>query len=151
MLTKITGDLIDMGRRGEVTVIVHGCNCMNTMGAGIAKKLAAMWPEVRQADVLTQKGDRRKLGSCSVARVSDALRVFNAYTQYSYGPAHEKHFDLDALRRALGFVRESTTLDDIIGMPLIGAGLGGGLWSDIEPVIAEVLHDRQVIVVLFRS
>lgn len=154
MLIKITGDLIDLACRGKFTVLVHGCNCMNTMGAGFARKLAATWPIAREADARTIKGDRNKLGTCSVGynisiRGTDShkLTIFNAYTQYAYGPPHEKHFDLDALRRALTFVRDNTTSEDRIGMPLIGAGLGGGQWSDIEPVIAETLKDRHVTIV----
>lgn len=160
MLIKITGDLIDLACCGKFTVLVHGCNCMNTLGAGFARKMAATWPVVREADNRTLKGDRSKLGTCSVAHVdthnfnvwntdSHKLTVFNAYTQYAYGPAHEKHFDLDALRRALLFVRDNTTSEDRIGMPLIGAGLGGGQWSDIEPVIEETLKDRHVTIVAF--
>ena len=35
----IEGDLIQLAKNGKFNVIVHGCNCFNTMGAGIAKMI----------------------------------------------------------------------------------------------------------------
>ena len=35
----IKGDLIKLALQGEFDVIVHGCNCFCTMGAGIAKSI----------------------------------------------------------------------------------------------------------------
>ena len=36
-MKTITGDLIKLAQDGVFDVIIHGCNCQNTMGAGIAK------------------------------------------------------------------------------------------------------------------
>ena len=81
---KITkGDLIKLALDGEFDVIVHGCNCFCTMGAGIAKQIKNSFPIAYAADLETNKGDRSKLGTCSVAVVND-LTVVNAYTQYSW-------------------------------------------------------------------
>ena len=32
----VKGDLIKSAKEGQFDVIIHGCNCFNTMGAGIA-------------------------------------------------------------------------------------------------------------------
>ena len=38
MYSEIEGDLIEFAKEGRLDVITHGCNCMCTMGAGIAHK-----------------------------------------------------------------------------------------------------------------
>jgi len=49
------GDLLDLASNGELDVIIHGCNCFNTMGAGIAKLIKSRWPEAYQADLSTKR------------------------------------------------------------------------------------------------
>ena len=53
----IKGDLIKLALIGNFEVIAHGCNCMCTMGAGIAKTIKSEFPEAYQADCATEKGD----------------------------------------------------------------------------------------------
>ena len=40
------GDLL----QASVDIIAHGCNCQQIMGAGIAKYISQIYPEVRRAD-----------------------------------------------------------------------------------------------------
>ena len=42
---KIKGDLIKLAIKGDFDVIIHGCNCFCTMGAGIAKSIKTAFPE----------------------------------------------------------------------------------------------------------
>ena len=37
---ELEGDLIKLAKEGRFDVITHGCNCMCTMGAGIAPQMA---------------------------------------------------------------------------------------------------------------
>ena len=41
MINYVDGDLIKLAKVGKFDVIVHGCNCLSTMGAGIAPQMAA--------------------------------------------------------------------------------------------------------------
>jgi O-acetyl-ADP-ribose deacetylase (regulator of RNase III) len=43
-MKTIQGDLIRLAREGGFDLIVHGCNCFGTMGAGIAKGIKAAFP-----------------------------------------------------------------------------------------------------------
>lgn len=61
----IKGNLIGLALSGEFDVIIHGCNCFHTMGAGIAKQIRQYFPEAYVADLHTGRGDLRKLGSYS--------------------------------------------------------------------------------------
>ncbi|RYD20572.1 MAG: hypothetical protein EOP88_14530 [Verrucomicrobiaceae bacterium] len=40
-MKTVAGDLIQLAKNGEFDLIVHGCNCMCTMGAGVAKGIKA--------------------------------------------------------------------------------------------------------------
>ena len=50
MLKHTKGNLIDLAEQGEFDVIVHGCNCQNTMGSGIAKEIKERYPLAYRAD-----------------------------------------------------------------------------------------------------
>ena len=136
----ITGDLIELALTGEFNVIVHGCNCFVTMGAGIAKAVKQHFPEAWQADLATERGDRGKLctySSALVEREGVSFTVVNAYTQFTYRGAGPK-VDHDAVRSVFRAVARDFP-DARIGYPLIGAGLAGGDWGRIEEIIDEEL------------
>ena len=85
---KIKGDLIKLAIKGDFDVIIHGCNCFCTMGAGIAKSIKTAFPEAYKADLETLKGDKEKLGNFSAANIKrngQEITIVNAYTQYHYG------------------------------------------------------------------
>ena len=63
-----SGDLIALALAGEFDVIIHGCNCQHTMGAGIAKQIKSHFPAAYAADCATPKG-ASKLGQISSATV----------------------------------------------------------------------------------
>ena len=69
-MRTVAGDSVDLARRGEFDVIVHGCNCFHEMGAGVAKAIRAAFPEAAAADQETPRGDRRAPGTISVGRVA---------------------------------------------------------------------------------
>ena len=146
-LSYIKGDLIKMAQQGDFDVVIHGCNCFNTMGAGIAKSIKKVFPEAFEADDQTTKGDIKKLGTISIAKINDKLTVVNAYTQYTYSRSG-KPFDYDAFAKCLDEVKLKFT-GKKIGMPKIGAGLAGGDWDKIESIIVEKLKNEDVTVVVF--
>ena len=86
-MKRVRGDLIDMALKGCFDVILHGCNCQNAMGAGIALSVKKIFPEAYAADCKTVRGDRNKLGTISTATVRRSGRditIVNAYTQYHW-------------------------------------------------------------------
>lgn len=147
MMNTIKGDLVQLANEGRFNVIVHGCNCFCTMGAGIAAQIANVFPEAEAVDKLTVRGDIAKLGSATIAPVrgkyDDALLVVNAYTQYNFASLDvPRVVDYNAVSKVF-----STTVynlacmnDNIrIGIPMIGAGLAGGDWGIIKSIIEEAL------------
>jgi len=142
----VTGDLIKLAEAGEFDVIAHGCNCFHIMGAGIAKQIKNAFPSVTRADKTTLKGDRAKLGTCSVGK-EGALTIINCYIQHSiYGPLPRVRYD--AVRSCMKWIAENYD-GQRIGLPAIGAGLAGGNFSDIEKIIKEELGNQDVTMVKY--
>jgi O-acetyl-ADP-ribose deacetylase (regulator of RNase III) len=134
------GDLIQKAQAGEFDVLVHGCNCFCTMGAGIAKTIKQVFPIAYQADLATKVGDESKLGTYSTAQVQVAGRllvIVNAYTQYQWrGPG--PNADYAAIRQVFRRLKHDYA-GKRIGYPAIGAGLAGGDWPTITAIIEEEL------------
>ena len=142
IMKTIEGNLITLAQAGEFDVIVHGCNCYCTMGAGIAKSIKAAFPAAYWADQNTEKGSRDKMGTYSSAEVliseNATLTVVNAYTQYGYRRKSTPNVDYDAIRAVFRRIKTDFT-GQRIGYPAIGAGLAGGDWAVISEIIAEEL------------
>ncbi len=147
----VSGDLIALALQGAFDVIVHGCNCMCMMEAGIAKAIRNTFPEAYLADQRTISGDRKKLGSISTATVQTRhgpLTVVNAYTQYHWygdGPL----VDYDAVASAFRQIKKRFS-GKRIGYPKIGAGFGGGDWERIAAIIDTELAGEDHTLVVFR-
>lgn len=150
-MKTVHGNLIELALQGHFDVIVHGCNCFCSMGGGIARTIKAVFPAAFEADCRTTPGDRGKLGTTTTARCptdSGTVTVVNAYTQYDYaGPG--VLVDYDALARCLQWVAE-TYPTQRIGLPKIGAGLAGGDWCRIEPIMQAALGEIDCTLVVFR-
>ncbi|MDQ8199899.1 macro domain-containing protein [Pelagicoccus enzymogenes] len=149
-MKTVTGDLIQLAKKGKFDLIVHGCNCHCRMGSGIAKAIRAHFPEAYKADCKTAPGDRSKLGtytSCQIATASGILTVVNGYTQFDYGTDSLKA-DYSAIRNVIKALKKDFA-GQRIGYPKIGAGLAGGDWPTIESVIEEELQGEDHTLVIF--
>ena len=151
-MKTIYGDLIHLANDGDFDIIVHGCNCFCTMGAGIAKVIKAAFPQAYEADLATPRGDRAKLGTCSFAEIErdgTPLIVVNAYTQFDWRGSGPK-VDYDAVRSSMRWIKKHHT-GKRIGLPKIGAGLAGGEWPTIAAILEEELGGENVTLVEFKS
>ena len=148
-MKTVQGDIVALAKAGEFDVVVHGCNCFHTMGAGVALQLATEFAGINgpiETDMQTGFGDKDKLGSYSIATaVADngvPFAIVNAYTQYSIANKdNPSPVDYDAIRSVFRTLTAliQPRLDIRIGYPGIGAGLAGGDWERISGIIAEEL------------
>ena len=146
----IEGELIKLAIGGEFEVIVHGCNCFCSMGAGIAKSIKEVFPEAYEADLFTEKGSRDKLGSISFASVKRGehrITIVNGYTQYTASGGGVL-VDYSAVLSVMNEVK-SIFSGKRIGYPMIGAGLARGDWSIISKIIAEQLQGEDHVLVKY--
>ena len=154
VFNTVYGNLIALAETGEYDAVLQCCNCQNRMGAGVALDIARHWPEVEAADQRTERGDPKKLGTYSAARVIRGqadFMVYNLYGQFRYGPASEKHLDNEALRCALTNVAISNAGQrKRFLFPLLGTGNAGGDWSKIRNIIQETLGEHDLTLVRMR-
>lgn len=146
-MKEIDGNLIALVREGHFDLIAHGCNCVCTMGAGIAWGIRATIPEAYEADLKTEKGDRAKLGTCSIAEIGK-LKIVNAYTQFDFRGSGTK-VDYDATWAGMAWIKANHS-GNRIGLPLIGAGLAGGDWNQIKEIIEGELEGEDVTIVHYK-
>lgn len=165
IIKTIKGDLIKLARQGNFDAIIHGCNCFNTMGKGIAFNIKRYFPEAYEADKKTIRGDESKLGTYSTAKIkgtdktnntaeannidkanntAEDLIVINAYTQYHF--VGSTPIDYKAVEKV--FVKINKDFKNYrIGIPKIGAGLAGGDWQKISKIIDKATPDLKIILV----
>lgn len=133
MLIHRKGNLLDLAEQGEFDFVVHGCNCQNIMGGGIAKEIRERFPLAYEADTkATQQWQRpvAKLGNVSWyahknEHNKEVFVIINAYTQVETSKQGEDVFEYDSFAVIL------QKLVDIgegmrFGLPYIGMGLAGG-------------------------
>jgi O-acetyl-ADP-ribose deacetylase (regulator of RNase III) len=155
---EINGDLIQLALTGNFDVVVHGCNCFCTMGAGIAPKMAKAFKcDTFKLEDASFWGDINKLGQIDYEEVEiykdSRIYVVNAYTQYNYGKNHingvSTPLDYEALTLCMRKINHNFK-DHHIGLPQIGCGLAGGDWSKVKAIIQKELKDCNVTIVMFK-
>lgn len=152
-MIEIRGDLLALAKEGRFDVVVHGCNCYHTMGAGIARQIKTQFPAAYQADLRTPYAAKDKLGTISQASIArdnaTCFVVVNGYTQFGFG-SNRQEADYTAIRNVMRQVKaEFSGLR--IGYPAIGAGLGGGDWGVIARIIdEELIGENHALVLLPR-
>ena len=140
---EIEGDLLDLFDTGEFEMIAHGCNCLNVMGAGIAKQIKERYPEAYYADKYYWFDCKEKLSNYSF---TEDFTICNLYTQLTPGP----YLDYEALTLCL----RKLNMDFpgmSLGLPQIGCGLAGGDWAIVREIIKKELRDMNVTVVIFKN
>ena len=139
----LKGDLIELAKKGVFDVIVHGCNCQRCMGGGIARQIAIQFPDVEKVDNSTKQNN---LGNILISRNYDFV-IVNAYTQ-EY-PGFGVQVDYDAIKSCFKKIKKKFH-GLRIGIPKIGAGLGGGDWNRIESIISNVMKNENITVVEYQ-
>jgi O-acetyl-ADP-ribose deacetylase (regulator of RNase III) len=141
-MKEVIGNLFENPEQFDV--IVHGCNCFSTMGAGVAKTVKALYPQAYLVDKNSEMTPIQKLGKITDTSGLTTPIIVNAYTQYQW--KGKNNFDYDAIKACMKRVRGKFS-GKKIGMPMIGAGLAGGDWIVIRQIIITELKDEDVTVV----
>ena len=156
-MRTVTGNLLDMFDNGDFDIIVHGCNCHNNMGGGIAAQIAKRYPKVQNADLDTVCGDESKLGTVVPVWMSNRwLRwikkpriVVNAYTQFHPGADAR----IEAVRAAFIDLADWARRENLehlsFGIPAIGCGIGGLTWEEVEMEIIYSCNHLDITLVEF--
>jgi O-acetyl-ADP-ribose deacetylase (regulator of RNase III) len=135
-------------REGEI-MIPHCCNDIGAWGAGFVLPLAKEFPKARSGYLefyKTRKEDRHnhkfELGATQIIEVdvtaNRIVLVANMIGQRGVrGPLNPVPVDYDALEKCIEEVSQHCDENTLIFAPKFGAGLAGGKWDKIEPMILK--------------
>lgn len=152
MLINKKGDLL----KSDCTVIMHQANCFSTMGAGIAKSIAKLYPEAAIADKGYLGDPEEKLGKYSLAIIDD-VTVVNLYGQFHYS-AKTKQTNYGMLEKAIdSFLKFAETYPNKainlakVGVPhKIGCGLAGGDWNIVEQILERQSEKHGIDIYIYQ-
>lgn len=146
-LKHTEGNLITLAEQGNFDIIVHGCNCQNTMGSGIAREIRTRYPGAYLVDCRTKANDMDKLGTYTKYDTG-TFTIVNAYTQFDYLPRGIDHFDYDGFTKICGQLATDYP-NAKFGFPYIGMGLAGGNETYIMAILDSLASIRDVTLVKF--
>ena len=132
-------------------IIVHCCNDLGVMGAGIAASIKKKWPHVFE----DYCNGSKELGDATLVKVNPNLWVYNIIGQRGVGGVHPVKYD--ALYKALTNLAGPLSIYNsnpdkipyVVVGPRLGAGLAGGHWSIIEAIINETLISENIPVSIY--
>ncbi len=141
----IKGDLFSY--RG-LDAICHGCNCAGAMGKGIALEFRKRYPSM-----YNKYKQKCKDGSFNTGDVffwkEDALTIFNLGTQKTW----RTKATLEAINASVTKMLEIASRMKIpkIGIPRIGAGLGGLSWSRVKKELIDIADNHPIELIVFEE
>lgn len=137
-----TGDLFAQ----HLPALAHGCNCAGVMGAGIAAQFRRRWPGMYEQYRGLCHTNVLRPGGIMPYWAADGTLVYNLATQDRPG----RHATLTAVRAALTAMVEHAEdhYVDRIGLPRLGAGIGGLRWPDVAAAIEQTAAGGNVQIVV---
>lgn len=137
MITRyIVGDITET----ELPYIVHGVNCQDKIGSGLAKVLFTKWSEVKRQYHSHNKNYKPEDLLGTIYKVRNTP-VINAYTQLYYGYDGQKYVNYNAVAMCFTELKKMRFVTPI-AIPKIGCGLAGGNWTFMEQLINDTVGDK---------
>ena len=125
--------------------LAHGCNCVGLMGAGIAKEFKKRFPEMYNEYKIRCMSNTFVPGDYFLWKKSTPW-ILNLATQYSTNGANIDLINYSFQTIADYYKNEGITS---IAMPLIGAGLGGLTWGNVNPILIKHLGSIDIPVFVY--
>lgn len=146
-IMEINADLLEYPLDG----LCHSCNCMHTMGGGIAARISQKYPEAYTADLEHGScGDPKRLGNFSWVKAYDDKIIYNLYGQYDLG-RWERHTNYEAVYNGMSLIRQHAIENNVLrlGLPKnMGCRLGGGSWNVVNAMVYDIFlgHPLEVFI-----
>lgn len=143
--TFVKGDLFESE---GLKAFAHGCTCAGTMDSGVAVAFKKRWPRMFEEYALRCADGRFRLGD---------VFVWNEGDEVVYNLAIQEHWKtrpkLAALVKALDKAIELADKGGIkrLGLPRLGAGVGGLDWARVRKVLVETGAKTGVELVVFEQ
>lgn len=136
MITFIPGDIF----ASECAILVNPVNCVGVMGKGLALKFKQRYPAMFGqykrdcADLLYRPGEVRIVWSENSFGIG--RRICNFATKDHWREPSKVEWIEIGLKGLKTKLHGSS-----VALPMIGCGLGGLRWVDVEPLVVEILGD----------
>jgi O-acetyl-ADP-ribose deacetylase (regulator of RNase III) len=139
----VKSDLLE----AQEKVLLHSCNSLGVMGAGVAKLIREKWPKAYQDYRDSYDSYGLPLGSIVSSKQPDGKIILNAITQDTFGRTGV-HVSYWAIANVIYQLDQNSAVQKIglVAMPMIGAGLAGGDWNVIEAIIENTAKNFQPVV-----
>lgn len=170
MIKIINGNLFN----SKANFIVHQTNCCSTMGSGVAKQVADLFPHVEKEYLRYSKHCKKEgidlLGTVQYVPVDswalvmcDTIKnnkvetydenyqyIVNLFGQRGFGKGLQT--DLKAVRKGFLDIRDKAQkIGATVAMPYkIGSFRGGASWDDVYAIIKDVFKNSGVNVEIWR-
>ncbi len=154
MINYVVGDATRPSGHGQ-RIIAHVCNDIGGWGRGFVVALSARWPapevEYRRWYQGERAGPPFALGQVQFVEVEEGLWVANMIGQHGVKargggtPVRYKAIET-ALATIAVFAHQHGAS---VHMPRIGAGLAGGSWNAIAPIVERTLCSAEVPVTVY--
>jgi len=126
----------------------QGCNAAAVMDAGIAGVFKKKWPRMFEEYCVRCGDGRFHLGDVFVWSEGDET-VYNLCIQENWKTKAKVAALVRSLKKMVELA-ENTGIERI-GLPRIGAGLGGLDWPRVKKVLTEVGQETSVTIVVFEQ
>jgi O-acetyl-ADP-ribose deacetylase (regulator of RNase III) len=140
-LEHITGDLFD----GTFDAIAHGVNCSAEMRSGIAIRFRVRYPDMYTRYLDECHDHRLTPGRVFPWRTRHGLWVYNLATQDKPGANARPHAIEQSLREAIARAEDHGVRT--LGIPRLGAGVGGLEWATVLAALEEATSRSSVRVI----
>lgn len=152
MLHHNEGDLL----KSDCTTILHQANCHSTMGAGVAKSIAKIYPEAELVDSNSDYSPEDKFGKFTYAVTESGVTVANLYGQYNTGIGLQTDYKM--MNSALNYFLYSAKAGlgnnvnlNKVGVPYgMGCGLAGGDWEIVKDMLERASLKHQVDIYVYK-
>ncbi|MBB2903525.1 O-acetyl-ADP-ribose deacetylase (regulator of RNase III) [Kineococcus radiotolerans] len=140
--THATGDLFAL----DLPALAHGCNTRGSMAGGIARRFADRWPPMEQEYRRRCRAGEFRLGEVMRCVTDEGIVIYNLATQVERG-ADARLDAIEATVRAALADAAHRGLDRL-GVPRLGAGMGGLGWTDVREVLERAGQESAVELVV---
>jgi hypothetical protein len=138
-------------------LIVHCCNSLGVMGAGVARALFMKWPQVRTQYLDAFELDKKcKLGEFHRVHIKDSLNVINMigqegiYHKDGIPPVRYEAFESTFHNLSQAFILPLNNHQGCIHVPyLMGCDLAGGEWDKVEALLIKYFSENDIQVIVY--
>lgn len=129
--------------------IAQGCNLLGVMGAGTAKAIKHFYPQEMFDFYFTYCKEKKiQGGDVLVFRCQNYPILFNWITQENVTTKKARIEWLEiALRKTIKICNEREIQS--VGLPKIGAGLGGLPWQEVKKLFVELCEKEKTLFVCY--